>query len=520
MYVISVGPSRTEMRTTLAGVLEFLNQDRRGVAAPRPQDISVRHVESGEIPVVPLKGGSLAVRPRGTARSILTRVLDEIERFVVCVDGKTLRPHEMSRSSWNSVVAAGRLAYFPEEAVDLATAEAGPLFHTRDLFEGEGPFDIADFVRGEFLRRFGYGTNGPLYRPDQGPNHRHELHVAYALLRGDKVRECVLNAYRDHPEHARYDLDWLRPLIEVPQLRGALSANQLQGLCRVMRHDKQEISARNALKLLSIVRRLSKDCTDVHVDDALFAEGILPPRAAPVAKPPQGGDATPVSELAERVHCLISQKRYAVTMAKATADREEMSISQREFDHRARCAANERACTGYGWANEVALAIMQRNVASVLEILDNPKDWNTESKRAIRDILGVDLLQCTAAVRRQRIFEMCGFSSDEQSAWEAHAKIAKDHARADEALAEARVLAEGAQIRIETGRVMNGRQYVEFCIAEGFTQLVDQPRGGARRYWMHNPDRGLSRPVRAKDGTLPYARACLERQPAALALAA
>ncbi len=49
MYVITVGPDRTEMRTTLAGVLEFLNQDRRGVAAPRPQDINVRHVESGEI---------------------------------------------------------------------------------------------------------------------------------------------------------------------------------------------------------------------------------------------------------------------------------------------------------------------------------------------------------------------------------------------------------------------------------------------------------------------------------------
>ena len=108
MYVIHIG-QRAEHRTTLAGVLQYLNDDRDGKAVPRVEDIAVRHVERGAIPVERLTGGNFAVRPVGTRRAILSMILDEVDRFIVRVGGKTLRPHEMSRAAWGAVVAAGRL---------------------------------------------------------------------------------------------------------------------------------------------------------------------------------------------------------------------------------------------------------------------------------------------------------------------------------------------------------------------------------------------------------------------------
>lgn len=141
------------------------------------------------------------------------------------------------------------------------------------------------------------------------------------MLRGEKVREYVLSAYRDDLEIGKHDLTWLRPLIEVPALRGALSPAQLQGLCHVMRHDGLKITADNAGKLLAIVRRLPVDCGVVQVDDALFSAGILQPRTAAAFSAAQGPAAVPVSPLAQRIHALTTQRRFDATMERAKAAR-------------------------------------------------------------------------------------------------------------------------------------------------------------------------------------------------------
>ncbi|MWL91384.1 hypothetical protein [Cupriavidus sp. SW-Y-13] len=517
MYVIHIG-QRAEHRTTLAGVLQYLNDDRDGKAAPRVDDIAVRHVERGAITVAQITGGKFAVRPIGTRRAILSMILDEVDRFIVRLSGKILRPHEMSRAAWGAVVAAGRLAYFPEEAIDMSQNDAGPLFQTVDLFEEQGAFDITEFVCGEFIRRFGYGTNGPLYHPAASPNCRHEVHVAYALMRGEKVRECIINTYRDNPHHARSEL-WMRPLIEVPALRGALPPNLLQALCQAMRGEKLEITTHNVGKLIAALRNVPSDGTFVQVDDALFAAGLLPPRTMPTPKPLEGENAQPATPLAARIRTLVCQRQYQASVDRATTERKASSISQREFDRRTRAAAIERDTYGYEWPNRVALAVMARNIAAVLDIFDNPKDWNTESKRALRDVTGVDLLQCTAAQRRRRIFEMCGFSADEQSAWEAHSAIEKAQARADRALEDARQLAERTRYRLDNGQVMSGREYVDFCIAAGYSELMEHARGATRRYCIVDPAKRASRPLRAKDGTLAYARARLAQHQQAEAVA-
>jgi hypothetical protein len=507
MYVIHIG-QRAEHRTTLAGVLQYLNDDRGGKAAPRVDDIAVRHVERGAITVVQIAGGKFAVRPAGTRRAILSMILDEVDRFIVRVGGKIQRPHEMSRAAWGAVVAAGRLAYFPAEAIDMSQADAGPLFQTVDLFEEQGNFDITDFVHGEFIRRFGYGTNGPLYHPTAPPNCRHEVHVAYALMRGEKVRECIINTYRNNPHYARSE-QWMRPLIEVPALRGALSPRVLQALCQIMRGEKLEITTHNVAKLLAAVRNVPAEGDHVQVDDALFAAGLLRPRTLPTPKPLEGDSAEPATPLASRIHSLICERQYQEAVNKATEEREGQRISQREFDRQTRAAAVYQAGYGFDWANRVALAVMERNVAAVLHIFDGPKDWNTDSKRALRDELGVDVLQCSAAERRRRLFELCGFSEAEQAEWESHEAIDKARKRAQRAVADAISLAEGTIYRLETGQEMNGREYVDFCIQAGFTQLVDERQGNVTRYRIYDPVKRVSRPLRAKDGTLDYARARL-----------
>lgn len=507
MYVIHIG-QRAEHRTTLAGVLQYLNDDRDGKAAPRVEDIAVRHVERGAIPVERLASSNFAVRPVGTRRAILSMILDEVDRFIVRVGGKILRPHEMSRAAWGAVVAAGRLAYFPAEAIDMSQNDAGPLFQTVDLFEEQGPFDIADFICSEFIRRFGYGTNGPLYHPSASPNCRHEVHVAYALMRGEKVRECIINTYRENPHYARTE-SWMRPLIEVPALRGALSPSVLQALCQTMRGEKLDITMHNVGKLIAALRNVPSDGHYVHVDDALFAAGILLPRTMPTPKPPEGENAQPATKLAERIRSLICHRQYQASTDRASAERDAFRISQREFDRRTRAAAIERETYSYEWPNRVALAVMERNVAAVLQIFDGPKDWNTESKRALREEYGVDVMQCTAAERRRRLFDLCGFSNAEQAEWEAQAVIAEARKRADRVVADATSRAESTTYRIETGQAMNGREYVDFCITAGFSQLIDAKRGSVTRYWIHDPVKRISRPLRAKDGTLDYARARL-----------
>ena len=97
----------------------------------------------------------------------------------------------------------------------------------------------------------------------------------------------------------------------------------------------------------------------------------------------------------------------------------------------------------------------------------------------------------------------------EQAQWEANEAIDKARKRAERQMADAKSLAEGTTYRLETGQTMNGREYVDFCIDAGFSQLIDERRGNVTRYRIYDPVKRMSRPLRAKDGTLDYARARL-----------
>lgn len=521
MYVVSTGPERVETRTTLAGVLAFLNFEPGPKPGLRAEDIAVRHVERGAIPVMRLPSGQFAVRPAGDPKAILTSILDEVERFIVRPDGKVLRPHEMSRSSWEAVCAAGRLAVFTSEAVDpdqVANLGCANL----DLFAVAEPFDAYAFVQGEFHRRFGYGTNGPEFAPGAGINCRHEVHVAYALQRGEPVRDCILNAYRsggDASDAGRHDLHWLSTLIAVPALRGALSADQLQALCSVMRHDKLAITARNAARLIALVKPLAQDCTYVDVDDALFAAQVIPPLSAPLGKAPTGDDAAPVSPLAARLHALIGAKHYAERSERAQADRAKGNLSERRHLRELAMAAFERDHGSFTWPNRFALAVLQRDLGCLLEVLDTPSDHNTLSKRVLREECGVVLTGVPAATRRRRIFELCGFSEAEQRQWDAQAQASRSQRLQAQEAERARERAEASRWNLH-GTLLNGREYVDLCIGEGFRQIRHFPRGNSRVYYIEQSETRTIRRLQAGDGTLAYARARQAELEPALAMAA
>jgi hypothetical protein len=58
-------------------------------------------------------------------------------------------------------------------------------------------------------------------------------------------------------------------------------------------------------------------------------------------------------------------------------------------------------------------------------------------------------------------------------------------------------------------------QHVDESIAAGFVEIRDWRKGASKAYALVNPDSHEARRLRAKDGTLAYARSVLDAQLAA-----
>lgn len=510
MYIININHTKTETRTTLAGVLAFLNADKSIPRKITAESVTVHSVATGAIPVVSLSRGRIGLRPAGSVHEILTRVISEVEQFILKPDGKVLQPYEVSRDSWDTVLAAGCLAYESESVVDPNRLQEGSLFSE---FQVEHP---ERFISAEFRKRFGFGTAGPQAHAGSGPCGRHELHVAYALQRGERVKDCILNFYRHWDKANDLGVGWLRALIDYPLLRGALPAETLRDLCDLLKHEKIALTDQSVPKLIAIVRALPAGCSYIDIDDALYDAKFLGPLTAPTYNPTPEQDAEPMSPLAKRVQECVNETVYEKTLARLRQEREAGNLSKRRFELHMLLAGRERNRGNYHYGNRIASAMLGRDLAMLLEVLDNPN--NKSTKRAIREVIGVNLLSVTGAERRRAIFHMCGFSQQERDVWEQQLAEAKAEKRRLEAMEQAKQAAESVRYAIGGGQAMTGKQYVDLCIAEGFSKIVPSRRGSAVSYLLVDPKREVSRPLKAKDGTLDYARACLtapaERVPA------
>lgn len=120
---------------------------------------------------------------------------------------------------------------------------------------------------------------------------------------------------------------------------------------------------------------------------------------------------------------------------------------------------------------------------------------------------------------RRRIFELCGFSEAEQRQWDAQALANRTQQRQAKGAERARERAEASRWNL-SGTLVNGREYVDLCIGEGFRQIRHFPRGNSRVYYIEQPETRTIRRLQASDGTLAYARARLAECEPAPAMAA
>jgi hypothetical protein len=159
----------------------------------------------------------------------------------------------------------------------------------------------------------------------------------------------------------------------------------------------------------------------------------------------------------------------------------------------------------------MAVAIDQRHLSLLLEVLDSPDDRNRSSKRAVDEHYGVKLRGGNSKTRRRAIFALCGMDEAAQSAWESADAERKAAERKAEDAQRAKEAAQRTQYQRPDGVIIDGAQHVEAAIEEGFREIRDWRKGASKQYALVNPERGEARTLRAKDGTLDYARAMLER---------
>src|SRR5260370_26834797 len=142
---------------------------------------------------------------------------------------------------------------------------------------------LFETCQAEALARFGFGTAGPEYGDSGQRNSRHEVHLAYALAAGMPVPQEVLDDYAAMAEPFFSDIPWVKPLLTVPELRGAVPVAKLRPLASVMRHSGKKISSDNAALLAMVARLLPKEPTAVEVDDLLYRHGLLDAQPLPDA---------------------------------------------------------------------------------------------------------------------------------------------------------------------------------------------------------------------------------------------
>jgi hypothetical protein len=501
MYQLTI-PGNVFTVSTLAGI--FSTFDLEPLQAT---DTALIEVQGGPVEVrITRYNGKLAIRLPGTVAEIVASIFDELHSLWQSTYGQAFKPWQVRRSHWNLLFSLFELTRRPERFLSTDQIEAGKL-------AGAGRLALDDLFEAAAIDRFGFGGGGPR-TPTGHVNGRHEVHLAYALLANEPVPDPVVEEYRRDAEPFRHDLQWAKPLLEVPELRGAMAPLKLQVLASVMRIEKLPITGDNVSQLVAALEDLSDNPTFAQVDDALFAAGVLASLDLPAMFQQPVNVGQPVSPLAQRLRQLNADDRREKSLAHARKELEEGRIGLRRFEQ-------ERAMTvlSYGretfeWSNRIATALEQRDVVTLLSVLDSADDWNVRSKQVVHEFYGIKLRGLKARARRRAVFALCDMDEAAQAAWEAAEQTRREAQRVAEEGKRAKESAEATRYRRADGSVVSGVQHVDESIAAGFCEIRDWRKGASRQYALVNPESREARTLRAKDGTLAYARSTLERRAA------
>ncbi|TGP40258.1 hypothetical protein EN871_28960 [bacterium M00.F.Ca.ET.228.01.1.1] len=504
MYTLSI-PNETFTVPTLAGVIALFTNER--VKGTETSSISLR--SEGLAASVTRYNGTLAIRCAGTAAEIVARLFDEVHAFWLSAYGEQARPWQIRPTHWNELFALFELARAPQSflSTDQVDAEKVAAREARQFF------NLSSLFHEAAIARFGFGAGGPPVAGGQ-VNGRHEVHVAYALLRNEDVPVAVLNDYRAMERPFRHDLEWAELLLSVPEIRGQLPAGRMQRVSSVMRHAKQSITAGNIDAIVAATAGLPETAGYIEVEDALFDAQIL--RAEPLPpmfdKPVAIGQ--PLNDFAARLRQLLADSRRDRALDRADMERAQGRMSARRHKLECEMALLSHGRETHDWPNRVAAAVDQRDVAMILDLLDTPDDHNRTSKQVVEEFHGVKLRGMKAKARRRALFAFCGLDEPAQAAWEKADAGRKLEARREDEAKRAKEAALTARYKRNDGEIIDGVTHVDEAIASGFSEIRNWRVGAILQYALVNPALNQGRRLQAKDGTLAYARTVLERRAA------
>lgn len=504
MYSLSL-PDAVLTSPTLAGVFRLFNDER--VRTLDTCFIRLGGAAAGER--ITRYNGALALRMPGTAHSIVNEMLLEIRRVgaFLRADGTHRAPWEVLPSDWDVLFDFVELCRKPNLLLSSDQIDAA-----NESARAAGiRFDLSDLCIKTMTRLFGFGYCGPQLPGTRECQNRHALHVAHALLAGLPVPEVVLEHYRSEPEALRY-VEWADPLLRLPALRGAIAGPKLRTIASVMRHNGKVIDEQNADIVTMLAHLLPDEPAYPQAEDVLHAHGLIDDLPLPDTFNVPVDVGQPVTPLAERVRERVAQSIMNRSLQHADEELGAGRISQRT--HRLRCdvARLERGRHTFAYGNRLSRALASRDVEALLKVLDTSDEHNRASKTAFHEVLGVKFLGVRSAARRRAVFMMCGYDASTQAGWEADAKKRKAAADAERDLKEARDAALEARYMGPQRVEITGVDHVDRAISDGFSTIRSFRRGAVLCYALVRGEERTARRLSAKDGTLAYARACLEHR--------
>lgn len=428
----------------------------------------------------------------GTGIELIERLFGEVLGLALGVDGKPKAPHQIPRMHWQWLNTVASIAY--------------------GVYPGCIPqaswVTLSDHVSVLFQSWLGYGHNGPSLGGDTGTNSRHEVHVAYALARGDAVPEEVLDTYRSKPNSI--DLRWMKALIDFPVLRGAFPCTGvLRWALVALRNDEVALTHELALQVIDVCKALKSGATFQQVDDALFQAGLLKldrPRKQVEATQSVQSAVNPVSAKAQRLSEQLRLCRQKVDLAHLRDEREKGRLTLREYLRRE--ADITTAEPPVEWANRVITAIEGRNLEEVIDVVSNADNKTTMG--FLEKEFGVRLLK---RAKRSRCVEACRLVGIES---EKEAKAAIDEMERQRQIRIKRREADRLGEDLESisvvyeGEKTNWKNLIDTLIERGHTTLSCEPKGSMKRYFLMHPATRSGIVLSVKNKTVDYARCVLE----------
>ena len=502
MYTLSFPGEALEL-TALIEVFQLFFHDARFGAF---ETAEVQLSRDGVPVKVTRYNGVLTLRQSGTAAEILSLMIDEVHAAWFSRGGVSLRPWEVRPRHWDLFNSLFDLAKKP--AWLFSSDQLEREWEAADA-RGER-FDLSALCSQLAHARFGFAGAGPRVLEFGQVNGRHEVHVAHALLTNQAVPDAVLADYHEDRERFRFDHAWATLLLDVPEFRGAIPECKLRHLARIVRREGLQVTPETAASFIAAMRGVPDDAEPAMIDDALFERRLVDALPLPDRYQQPVDLGTPVSALASRVRELLSESQRDRELERLTKARGSGQMSGRDYELGRQIALLEHGRWTFEWPNRFASALTGNDVGMLLDILDTADDHNLCCKQAIREVCGVKLRGLGAAARRRAIFALCGYDETAQSDWEARLAMGRERARVERDARYAKEKASRVKFTRGDGLIVTGAQHVDDLVANGFSEIRSYPRGASKIYMLVHPDRREGYTVKAKDGTLDYARSILK----------